>query len=90
MQRIALTASCFETRDRLSSVDFEVDPEKSLGGWRPLSRRKPIHILNPPGKAIMQTSLLFLALSDPSPRALMIMGAISLGSLAIFLRHKLG
>jgi hypothetical protein len=46
--------------------------------------------LKPASQAIMQTFLLFLALSDPSPRALMIMGAVSLGSLAIFLRHKLG
>jgi len=38
----------------------------------------------------MQTFLLFLAMPEPSPRALIITGAISLGSLAIFLRHKLG
>ena len=38
----------------------------------------------------MQTFLLFLALTDPSPRALIIVGALSLGSLAVFLRHKLG
>lgn len=38
----------------------------------------------------MQTFLLFLAMTEPSPRALMIMGAISLGLLAICLRHKLG
>jgi len=38
----------------------------------------------------MQTFLLFLAMTEPSPRALIITGAISLGLLAIFLRHKLG
>ena len=38
----------------------------------------------------MQTFLLFLALSDPSPGALIIMGAISLGLLAVYLHHKLG
>lgn len=35
----------------------------------------------------MQT---FLQIADPSAGALMIIGAISLGLLAIFLRHKLG
>jgi hypothetical protein len=38
----------------------------------------------------MQTFLLFLAMADLSPCALMITGAISLGLLAIFLRQKLG
>ena len=38
----------------------------------------------------MQTFLLFLAMTEPSPGALIITGAISLGLLAIFLRHKLG
>jgi hypothetical protein len=38
----------------------------------------------------MQTFLSFLAISDPSPRVLMIIGALSLGLLAVFLRHKLG
>jgi len=38
----------------------------------------------------MQTFLLFLAMTEPSPRTLTITGAISLGLLAIFLRHKLG
>jgi len=38
----------------------------------------------------MQTFLLFLAISEPSPRTLMITGAISLALLAIFLRHQLG
>jgi hypothetical protein len=38
----------------------------------------------------MQTFLFFLAMSEPSPRVLMLTGAISLGLLAIFLRHKLG
>jgi hypothetical protein len=38
----------------------------------------------------MQTFLLFLAMTEPSPRALMLVGAISLSLLAIFLRHKLG
>ena len=37
----------------------------------------------------MQTFFLFL-LTDASPRALMVVAAISLGSLAVFLRHKLG
>jgi hypothetical protein len=34
--------------------------------------------------------LLFLAITEPSPRALMVTGAITLVLLAIFLRHKLG
>ena len=68
---------------------FKLIKEKVLQVWRPLSRRNPIPILNPPAKA-MQTFLLFLAIAEPSPRALIITGAISLGSLAIFLRHKLG
>jgi len=38
----------------------------------------------------MQTFLILSAMADPSPRALMITGAISLGLLAVFLRHKLG
>ena len=38
----------------------------------------------------MQTFLLFLAISEPSPRALIIAGAISLGLLAVFLHHKFG
>jgi hypothetical protein len=38
----------------------------------------------------MQTFLFLAAMSDASPRALMITGAISLGLLALFLRHKLG
>jgi len=38
----------------------------------------------------MQTFLLSLAISEPSPRLLMITGAVSLVSLTIFLRHKLG
>jgi hypothetical protein len=38
----------------------------------------------------MQTFLLFLAMSEPSPRALIVAGVISLGLLAIFLHHKLG
>lgn len=38
----------------------------------------------------MQTFLLFLTTAEPSPRSLIITGAISLGLLAIFLRHKLG
>ena len=38
----------------------------------------------------MQTFLLFLAISDPSPRVLIVAGVISLGLLAIFLHHKLG
>jgi energy-coupling factor transporter transmembrane protein EcfT len=53
-------------------------------------RRNPIHTLKPPTKAIMQALLLFLAMSEPSPRALMVAGTISLGLLAMFLRHKLG
>jgi len=52
-------------------------------------RWNPILSLNPPVKA-MQTFLLSLAFSEPSPLALMITGAISLGLLAIFLHHKLG
>jgi len=38
----------------------------------------------------MQTFLLSLAISEPSPRMLIVTGAISLGLLAMFLRHKLG
>jgi len=39
----------------------------------------------------MQTFLLmFLAMPEPSPRALMVAGVLVLGLLAIFLRHKLG
>lgn len=34
--------------------------------------------------------LSFLAISDPSPRLLIVVGALSLGLLAVFLRHKLG
>ena len=63
--------------------------EQVLQGWRPLLRRNPIPTLKPPAKA-MQTFLLFLAMTEPSPRALIITGGISLGLLAIFLRHKLG
>ena len=63
--------------------------EEKYCGWRPLLRRNPILILKPVAKA-MQTFLLFLAMPEPSPCALIITGAISLGLLAIFLRHKLG
>lgn len=38
----------------------------------------------------MQTFLILLAMPEPSPRALIVTGALSLASLAIFLRHKLG
>ena len=38
----------------------------------------------------MQTLLLSLSISEPSPLALMVTGAISLLLLAIFLRRKLG
>jgi hypothetical protein len=38
----------------------------------------------------MQTFLLSLAISELSPRMLMFTGAVSLLSLTIFLRHKLG
>jgi hypothetical protein len=38
----------------------------------------------------MQTFFLLLALSEPSPLALIITGVLSLGSLTIFLHHKLG
>jgi hypothetical protein len=38
----------------------------------------------------MQTFLLFLALPEPTPAGLVIAGSISLGLLALFLRHKLG
>ena len=70
-------------------VDFLKLLRENLVGWRPLSSRNPILNLKPLSKA-MQTFLLSLALSDPSPRVLMITGAISLGLLALFLRHKLG
>jgi energy-coupling factor transporter transmembrane protein EcfT len=72
------------------SLFLKTGPGKSFVKWRPFSRRNPIHTLKPPAKAIMQTFLLFLAISEPSPRTLMVTGAISLVSLAIFLRHKLG
>jgi energy-coupling factor transporter transmembrane protein EcfT len=58
--------------------------------WRPLSRRNPIHTLKPTAKAIMHTFFSHLVISEPTPLTLMIMGAISLGSLTIFLHHKLG
>jgi hypothetical protein len=38
----------------------------------------------------MQTFLFSLAISEPSPRILIITGAINLVLLAMFLRHKLG
>jgi hypothetical protein len=38
----------------------------------------------------MHTSFLLLVMSEPSPLTLMITGAINLGLLTIFLRHKLG
>jgi hypothetical protein len=38
----------------------------------------------------MQTLLLSLAMLEPSPRALMIMGAITVALMAILLRRKLG
>jgi hypothetical protein len=57
---------------------------------RPPLRRNPILILQPPANAIMQTLLFFFAMSEPSPLALMITAAISLGLLAVFLGHKLG
>jgi hypothetical protein len=69
---------------------FEAGPGKSFVGWRPLSRRNPIHIPKPRAKANMQTFLLFFALAEPSPGTFLIAGTISLGLLAIFLRHKLG
>ena len=37
----------------------------------------------------MQTRLIFLALTEPSPRALIVAGVLILGLLAIFLRQKL-
>lgn len=39
---------------------------------------------------MMQTFLMFLTTTEPSPRSLIIAGAISLGSLALFLRYKFG
>ncbi|MEY2555931.1 MAG: hypothetical protein QOJ36_1012 [Verrucomicrobiota bacterium] len=38
----------------------------------------------------MHTFFSHLVISEPTPLTLMIMGAISLGSLTIFLHHKLG
>ena len=38
----------------------------------------------------MQTFLYILAFADASPGVLMLLAALSLGSLTIFLRHKLG
>ena len=90
MRRISLAASRFETRDRFHESVFEAGREKNFVGWRPLSRRNPIHTPKPLAKAIMQTFLLFLALQEPSPGSFLIAGAISLGLLAIFLHHKLG
>ena len=63
---------------------------KFFPGWRPVLRRIPILTLKPTGKAIMQTFLLLLNTTEPSPRALMIAAAINLAFLTIFLRHKLG
>jgi hypothetical protein len=37
-----------------------------------------------------QTIFWFLTIIEPSPGALIVAGVISLGFLAIFLRHKLG
>jgi len=86
-RRIPLAANGFGARNRFHGLISSFSGK--ICRWRPLSRRNPI--LTPKAVAnAMQTFLLFLALTDPSPRALMIIGAISLGSLAIFLRHKLG
>jgi hypothetical protein len=38
----------------------------------------------------MQTFLIFLTITEPSPRALIVAGVLILGLLAIFLRRKLG
>jgi hypothetical protein len=80
----------FFLRDRFRESIFGTWSGKSFVEWRPLSPRNPIHTEKPPANAIMQTFLLLLAMSEPSPLALVITGAISLGSLTIFLRHKLG
>ena len=39
---------------------------------------------------MMQTFLLFLTMPEPSPKALMIMGSITLALMTILLRRKLG
>src|SRR5207245_9536915 len=89
-RRISLAANTFEARNRFHETVFKLGPEKSFAEWRPLSRRNSIHILKPAPKAIMQTFLLmFLAMAEPSPRALIVAGLLVLGLLAIFLRHKL-
>jgi hypothetical protein len=88
-RRIPLAASAFETRDRFHWSVSESGPGKNFVKWRPLARRNPIHTLKPTAKAIMHTSFLLLVMSEPSPLTLMITGAISLGLLTIFLRHKL-
>src|SRR2546422_333680 len=88
-RRIPLEASGFKTRVCFHEMALKRIKEKVFVRWRPLLRRNPILTQTPPVKA-MQTFLLFLAFSEPSPLALMITGAISLGLLAIFLHHKLG
>jgi hypothetical protein len=87
--RISLAANGFWASDCFHGAVFKRGSEKSFVGWRPQLRRNPIHTLKPVAEA-MQTFLLFLAISEPSPRALIIAGAISLGLLAVFLHHKFG
>jgi hypothetical protein len=87
-RRISLAANAFWSRNRFHCAGR---------GWfrktaqvaATLSGRNPILTSKAVTKA-MQTFLSFLAISDPSPRVLMIIGALSLGLLAVFLRHKLG
>jgi hypothetical protein len=73
-----------------SSIRTNLKSGKNLPNWRPFSQRDSIHNLKPAAKAIMQTFLSLLAMAEPSPQALMVLAAISLGLLAIFLRYKLG
>src|SRR2546423_3331894 len=75
-RRISLAASDLRTRKCFRSGNFQKG--------RPILRRTPIHTLKLTANAIMQTFLLFLALANPSPLALMIVGALNLAWLAIW------
>ena len=75
---------------RLRARSHFLESEEIPGSWRPYLRRNPIHTLKPLQEAIMQTFLSFLAIPELSPGVLIVVGVISLGFLAIFLRHKLG
>jgi hypothetical protein len=59
---------------------------------RPFPSRKPIHTLNLPAKATMQTLFIdsVLGISVPSTGSLMLVAVVSLIALVVFLRIKLG